>query len=112
MAALAYRLLAFPAPAPVVVPAPVPAVPVAAIHAVLNQKVKFLGCVTEYLSDWLQLVNRKALAENWGDNVKRRAAISTLFGKVPTWQKEIGINPLQWNDWIQGLRGAFEVPLT
>jgi hypothetical protein len=74
--------------------------------------VKFLGCVTEYLSDWLQLVNRKALAENWGDNVKRRAAISTLFGKVPTWQKEIGINPLQWNDWIQGLRGAFEVPLT
>lgn len=42
----------------------------------------------------------------------QQAAISTLFGKVLTWQKEIGINPLQWNDWIQGLRGAFEVQLT
>ena len=101
-----------PAPAPVVVPAPVPAVPVAAVRAVLDPEVKFSGCVSESLYDWLQLVNRKALAENWRDDVKRRATISTSFGKVLTWQEEFGVNLLQWNDWIQGLRGAFEVQLT
>ena len=112
MTALANRLLAAPAPAPVVVPAPAPAVPVAPVRAVLDPEVKFSGCVTESVPDWLQLVNRKALAENWGDDVKRRAAISTLFGKALTWQEEIGVNLLQWNDWIAGLRGAFEVQLT
>ena len=112
MTALANRLLAAPAPAPVVVPAPAPAVPVAPVRAVLDPEVKFSGCVTESVTDWLQLVNRKALAENWGDDVKRRAAISTLFGKALTWQEEIGVNLLQWNDWIAGLRGAFEVQLT
>ena len=112
MTALANRLLAAPAPAPVVVPALAPTVPVAAVRAVLDPEVKFSGCVSESLYDWLQLVNRKALAENWRDDVKRRAAISTSFGKVLTWQEEFGVNLLQWNDWIQGLRGAFEVQLT
>jgi hypothetical protein len=64
MAALANRLLASPAPAPVVVPAHAPAVPVAAVRVVLDPEVKFSGCVTESVPDWLQLVKRKALAEN------------------------------------------------
>lgn len=98
MTALANRLLAAPAPAQVVVPALALAVPVAAVRAALDLEVKFSGCVTESLSDWLQLVNRKALLENWGDDVKRRAAISTLFGKALTWQEEIGTNLPQWYD--------------
>ncbi|EFX67803.1 hypothetical protein DAPPUDRAFT_330693 [Daphnia pulex] len=60
----------------------------------------------------MQTVNRKALAENWGDDDKRRAAISSLFGKALTLQEEIGNHLLLWNDWIDGLRGAFEVQLT
>lgn len=56
--------------------------------------------------------NRKALAENWGDDDKRRAAISSLVGKALTWQEEIGNHLLLWNDWIDGHRGAFEVQLT
>ena len=64
MTALGNRLLAAPAPAPVVVPAHAPAVPVAAVRVVLDPEVKFSGCVTESVPDWLQLVKRKALAEN------------------------------------------------
>lgn len=82
------------------------------VRAILDMDVKYSGSTNESLQDWLQLVNRKALAENWGDGDKRRAAISSLFGKALTWQEEIGVNSIQWDDWIHGLRGAFEVQLT
>ncbi|KAK4024894.1 hypothetical protein OUZ56_010389 [Daphnia magna] len=86
LTALTNRLLAVPAPIlPVVQP-----VPAVAVRAVLDADIKFNGFSNECLQDWLQLVNRKALAENWGDDDKRRAAINSLFGKALTWQEEIG----------------------
>ncbi|KAK4017340.1 hypothetical protein OUZ56_032287 [Daphnia magna] len=106
---LANRLLAAPAAIPVVAPVPAQAV---AIRATLDTDVKYSGSTDESIQDWLQLVNRKALAENWGDVDKRRAAISSLFGKALNWQEEIGANIPQWDDWIDGLRRAFEIQLT
>ena len=41
---------------------------------------------------------------NGGDDFKQRAAISSLFGKAITWQEEIVVNLVQWNDWLDGLR--------
>ncbi|XP_045033965.1 uncharacterized protein LOC123475399 [Daphnia magna] len=108
LTALTNRLLAVPAPGPPVVP-PVPTV---VVRAVLDVDVKYSGSTGESIQDWLQMVNRKALAENWVDGDKRRAAISSLFGKALTWQEEIGVNLIQWNDWINGIRGAFELQLT
>lgn len=112
LTALAARLLAAPAPAP-----PPPAVPAAnaapaPVRVVLDPDVRYSGSNGESVNDWLQLVNRKALAENWGDDDKRRAAISSLFGKALTWQEEIGVNILDWDDWLLALRGSFEVRLT
>ncbi|KAI9555914.1 enzymatic polyprotein [Daphnia sinensis] len=112
LTALAARLLAAPAPAP-----PPPAVPAAnaapaPVRVVLDPDVRYSGSNEESVNDWLQLVNRKALAENWGDDDKRRAAISSLFGKALTWQEEIGVNILDWDDWLLALRGSFEVRLT
>lgn len=109
LTALANRILAVPVVGPPAAPVPPPA---AIIRATLDTDVKFSGATEEILQDWLQLVNRKALAENWGDAEKRRAAISSLSGKALTWQEEIGVNIPQWDDWINGLRGAFEVQLT
>ncbi|KAI9550771.1 hypothetical protein GHT06_004558 [Daphnia sinensis] len=109
LTALTNRILAVPVVGPPAAPVPPPA---AIIRATLDTDVKFSGATEEMLQDWLQLVNRKALAENWGDAEKRRAAISSLSGKALTWQEEIGVNIPQWDDWINGLRGAFEVQLT
>ncbi|KZS05237.1 Uncharacterized protein APZ42_031640 [Daphnia magna] len=109
LTALANRILAVPVVGPPAAPVPPPA---AIIRATLDTDVKFSGATEEILQDWLQLVNRKALAENWGDAEKRRAAISSLSGKALTWQEEIGVNIPQWDDWINDLRGAFEVQLT
>lgn len=109
LTALTNRLLAAPPAIPVVAPVPAQAV---AIRVTLDTDVKYSGSTDESIQDWLQLVNRKALAENWGDVDKRRAAISSLFGKALTWQEEIGANIPQWDDWIDGLRRAFEIQLT
>lgn len=81
--ALTNRLLAAPPPFPPVVP-PAPAV---GVHAFLNVDVKFTGSTNEFLQDLLQMVNRKALAENWGDDNMRRVAIGSLFGNALTWQE-------------------------
>ena len=50
------------------------------------------------------LSTEKEFTENWGDDFKQRAAISSLFGKAITWQEEIVVNLVQWNDWLDGLR--------
>ncbi len=102
------RLLAVSTPFQPVVP-PVPAV---VVRAVLDVDVKYSGSTGESIQHWLQMVNRKVLAENWIDGDKRRAAISSLFGKALTWQEEIEVNLIQWNNWINGLRGAFELQLS
>ncbi|KZS02619.1 Uncharacterized protein APZ42_000268, partial [Daphnia magna] len=69
--------LAAPVVAAPVNPVPAPAV---AIRTTLDSDVKYSGSKDESLQDWLQLVNRKALAEGWQDADKRRAAISSLYG--------------------------------
>lgn len=98
LADLAARLL------PAFVPAPLP--PVApgtnVVHAparvLLDPEARYSGSTGESVNAWLQLVNRKALAENWGNGDKRRVAISSLFVKAPTWKEEIGNNILAWDD--------------
>ncbi|XP_032779651.2 uncharacterized protein LOC116918142 [Daphnia magna] len=109
LTALANRLLAAPAAAVPVVAAPAPA---AIIRTTLDSDIRYAGSDNESLQGWLQLINRKALAEGWQDADKRRAAISSLFGKALTWHEEIGINLPQWDDWIGSLRGTFEIQLT
>ncbi|KAK4021403.1 hypothetical protein OUZ56_003320 [Daphnia magna] len=106
---LANRLLAVPAAAVPIIPAPAPA---AIIRTTLDPDIKYTGSNGESLQDWLQLVNRKALAEGWQNADRRRAAISSLFGKAITWNEEIGINIPLWDDWLDSLRGTFEVQLT
>ncbi|KAK4030888.1 hypothetical protein OUZ56_024274 [Daphnia magna] len=93
LTALANRLLAAPAAIPVVASVPSQAV---AIRATLDTDMKYSGSTDDLIQDWLQLVNRKALAENWGTYMA----------------KEIGANIPQWDDWINGLRRAFEIQLT
>lgn len=109
LTALANRLLAAPVVAAPVNPVPAPAV---AIRTTLDSDVKYSGSKDESLQDWLQLVNRKALAEGWQDADKRRAAISSLYGKALTWHEEIGTNIPLWADWLNNLCGTFEIQLT
>ncbi|KZS03826.1 Histone-lysine N-methyltransferase NSD2-like protein [Daphnia magna] len=78
----------------------------------LDSDIRYAGSDNESFQAWLQLINRKALAEGCQDTDKRRAAISSLFGKALTWHEEIGINLPQWDDWIESLRGTFEILLT
>ena len=90
-------------------PAPAPAVPV---QAFIGPEVKYSGLDGECFAEWLQHINRKALAENWPDDVKRRVAGTTLCGAALTWNDEIGVHIVGWNQWIQDLRTAFELRLT
>ncbi len=78
----------------------------------LDVGIKYSGSPSESLTEWLQLVNRKASLERWGDDEKRRAAIGTLYGQALTWQDEIGLHLVDWNDWVHGIRAAFETQLT
>ena len=93
-------------------PAPVPFGPAPLAPAKLDLSVRYSGSANESISDWLQLINQKAVAENWGDAEKRRAAVASLCGQALTWQDEIGNRIVDWDDWSQGLRDAFEIQLT
>ena len=88
-------------------PAPVPFGPAPLAPAKLDLSVRYSGSANESISDWLQLINQKAVAENWGDAEKRRAAVASLCGQALTWQDEIGNRIADWDDWSQGLRDAF-----
>ncbi|XP_045023368.1 uncharacterized protein LOC123467561 [Daphnia magna] len=76
LTALANRLLAAPVVAAPVNPVPAPAV---AIRTTLDSDVKYSGSKDESLQDWLQLVNRKALAEV---KLCRRRAIPINDGEM------------------------------
>ena len=78
----------------------------------LDTGIRYSGTTAESLSDWLQVVNQKGVVENWGDAEKRRAAIASLYGPALTWQEEVGVNFVDWNDWVLGIRHAFEIQLT
>ena len=104
MAALANLLTAGPVVAPVGPAVPVP--------VTLDDGVKYSGGSSESLTEWLQLINRKATTQHWGDDERRRAAIGSLYGQALTWHDEIGVNIADWTDWVGGLRAAFETQLT
>ncbi|XP_045033422.1 uncharacterized protein LOC116936235 [Daphnia magna] len=95
---LAARLLAAPVPAPLPPAAPGTNVVHSPARVLVDPEERYSGSTGESVNDWLQLVNRKALAENWGNGDKRRVAISSLFVKAPTWKEEIGNNILDWDD--------------
>lgn len=110
LTALAGRVMAAPVPAQ---PAVAPVVPLPAPIAVsMGSAVRYSGAKDESLTEWLEQINRKALEENWGDNEKRRAAASSLYGAAQTWNEEIGTPLANWTDWLVALRGVFETQLT
>ncbi|KAK4027931.1 hypothetical protein OUZ56_017071 [Daphnia magna] len=76
LTALANRLLTVPAAAVPIIPA---LAPTAIIRTKRNSDIKYEGLNGESLQDWLQLINRKALAESWQNVDKRREAMSSLF---------------------------------
>ena len=104
LAALANLVTAGPVVAPVGPAVPVP--------VTLDVGVKYSGGSSESLTEWLQLINRKATTQHWGDDERRRAAIGSLYGQALTWHDEIGVNIADWTDWVGGLRAAFETQLT
>ncbi|KZS06632.1 Uncharacterized protein APZ42_029854 [Daphnia magna] len=106
LTALTNRLLAAPA-----VAAPANPIPAPTIRTTLDPDIKYSGSNDESLRNWLQLINRKAPTEGWQDADKRRAAISSLFGKALTWHEEIGLILSLWADWLANLRGTFEIQL-
>ena len=86
-----------------------PAVPVPVI---LDVVVKYSGDSSESLTEWLQLINRGATTQHWGEDERRRAAIGSLCGQALTWHDEIGVNIADWTDCLGELRAAFETQLT
>lgn len=78
----------------------------------LGAEVVYSGSPIESIVDRMQLVNKKATAENWGDDEKQRLAAYSLSGVALTWQENIGITLQNWENCIQGLKDAFEVRLT
>lgn len=103
MTALANQINAAPA-APVVQQGPA-VLPLVA----LDPSIKYSGSSGESVADWLQLINRKAVLANWGGAERRLAAIGSLYGQALTWQEEIGVNIADWDDWVRGIRNAFEL---
>ena len=57
----------------------------------LGAEVVYSGSPIESIVDRMQLVNKKATAENWGDDEKQRLAAYSLSGVALTWQENIGI---------------------
>ena len=98
--------------APVPAPAPAPMGPAPLAPARLDPGIRYSGTTAESLLEWLQVVNQKAVVENWGDAEKRRAAIASLYGPALTWQDEVGVALVDWDDWARGIRHAFEIQLT
>ena len=63
--------------APVPAPAPASMGPAPLAPARLDPGIRYSGTTAESLLEWLQVVNQKAVVENWGDAEKRRAAIAS-----------------------------------
>ena len=53
------------------VPAPAPMGPAPLAPARLDPGIRYSGTTAESLPEWLQVVNQKAVVENWGENVER-----------------------------------------
>ena len=84
------------------------------VRAIMPKDVHYSGSRTECYETWLGKINQTAVAEQWNDNDRRRAAIGTLRGTALKWHEQFGAEPtnLIWGGWEAALRNAFVVPLT
>lgn len=72
----------------------------------------FSGAKGESVNDWIAKVNRRATAENWTNDQKRRAVIGALRGNAITWHEIIGLNHNNWHDWVATIRETYSENLT
>ena len=86
--------------------------PPPAVRAVLNSNTRYSGDPNESLTSWIQQVMRESTAENWAPADRRRAAIGSLTGIAYNWHERIGVALNDWDAWLQGLRNAFDAPLS
>ena len=68
----------------------------------------FHGNKDECLTEWLALLNRVAVAEQWDDANKRRVAVSKLAGLAAQWHDQTGHDLVGWQAWQTQLRAMFE----
>ena len=73
---------------------------------------QFSGAKGESVIEWIGKVNRRAIAETWTNDEKRRAAIGALQGNALTWHEVIGTNHADWPEWITALRDTYSENLT
>ena len=60
------------------------------------------------MTEWLALLNRVAVAEQWDDANKRRVAVSKLAGLAAQWHDQTGHDLVGWQAWQTQLRAMFE----
>ena len=73
---------------------------------------RFSGSAHEDVSCWIDKIDRMAADENWDDDEKRLLAIRRLSGAAFDWHGRTGHEHDEWNEWSDGLRGAFQQRLS
>lgn len=67
----------------------------------------YSGTANDSLADWLSILNRTAVAENWNDDVKRQVAIGKLSGPALQWHDLSGNQHVTWAPWLAALEATF-----
>jgi hypothetical protein len=81
------------------------------IVAEMEAGVSFSGEPTESVMEWLNKIEARAVAKNWPDEAKKRAAQSTLVGRARTWDLAAG-QALDFPAWRAALISNFGRQLT
>ena len=81
------------------------------VHITMSKDVVYSGISSEDYDEWLLRVNECAAAEGWGNDDRRRAAVSTLRGNARKWHLDFGIGLNDWDAWEAALNRYFVEPM-